>query len=168
MPFHVLRYSVKTCIKNFLYQLLIPFVIIHIRIIQYRYKHISVNNPGNQNSQLCSTLELLQAKEYYYETQFSAWGRFHPSFSFSGNQMYRHLKFMNWLFPEKDFKEWDLVIWQNPRAVTYYHNKIWDLSKQRPPIYEIAIPEQLKNWKHESQKHYLTKKKKHAKASKTK
>ena len=52
------------------------------------------------------------------------------------------------LFPQKEcFEELDIVVWYNPEAVTYYHNKIWELSKQRPPIYEKEIKNQLIKWK---------------------
>jgi hypothetical protein len=100
-------------------------------------------------------LILLQTKEYYYHEQFDAWGKFHPEFSFSHEQMISHIKFMNWLFPEKDFKEWDIVIWHNPQAVTYYHNKIFDLQKSKSTLYEIEIPKQIKKWKQDSEKNCL-------------
>lgn len=130
-----------------MYRLLIPFVIIHIKIIQYRYKQITVKNYGNRNTPLTALLKLLQAKEYYYKTQFSAWGKYHPEFTFSPNQLIRHKKFMNWLFPEKDFKEWDHVIEYNPEAVTYYHNKIYTLNKGKTTIYHKEIRNQLKTWR---------------------
>lgn len=140
--------------RNLFNKLLIPFAIIHIRWIQWRYKYITVNYPNRQTESNLHALRLLQAIEYYYKRQFSAWGKFHPSFSFTHKAMQRHIKFLNWLFPEKYFKEWDLVIWHNPEAVTYYHNKIYDLQKGVSTHYEIEIPRQIKKWKEESEKHY--------------
>lgn len=128
-------------------KLLIPFVIIHIRIIQYRYKKITTENYGNQSNSNVSKLILLQSKEYYYENQFDAWGKFHPEFSFSEESFKSHLKFLNWLFPEKDFNEWEIVIWHNPRAVTYYHNEIYNLKNGAGTLYNITIPKQIKKWK---------------------
>ena len=127
--------------------LLIPFAIIHIRIIQYRYKKITTENYTQQSNSNLAKLKLLQAKEYYYECQFSAWGKFHPSFSFRGNEYDKHIKYMNWLFPEKDFKQWDIVVWHNPRAVTYYHNKIYHLQKGVGCMYDVEILKQIKEWK---------------------
>jgi len=43
-------------------------------------------------------------------------------------------------------EESNIVVWHNPEAVTYYHNKIWDLSKECPPIYEREIKKQLIKW----------------------
>ena len=140
---------------NLLNKLLIPFAIIHVRIIQFRYKRITTRNEGNHTNQNISELQLLQSKEYYYKRSFSTWGRFHPSFHFSHKGMIRHIKFMNWLFPEKDFKEWDIVIWHNPEAVTYYHNRIFNLLHGVSPIYEKEILKQIKEWKDKYEKRYL-------------
>ena len=139
---------------SFLNKLLIPFAIIHIRIIQYRYKQITTKNYGAQTNQNLAKLQLLQAKEYYYEEQFNAWGKFHPSFSFSLKEMQKHIKFMNWLFPEKQFKEWDIIIWHNQRAMPYYHNKIWKLQNGIGFMYELEIPRQIKEWKQEHESRY--------------
>ena len=46
------------------------------------------------------------------------------------------------LFPQKDFKELDIVVWYNPVAVTYYHNKI-----EADIAYALEIEAQLKEWK---------------------
>ncbi len=138
--------------KNFLNKLLIPFAIVHIRIIQYRYKRITTKSYHNGTSQKTAILRLLQAKEYYYKTQFEAWGKFHPNFSFSYNEYKKHIEFIDWLFPEKDFKEHDIVIWYKPEAVTYYHNKIFNLSKHAHTSYETEIPKQLKKWRQETRK----------------
>jgi hypothetical protein len=136
--------------KNFLNKLLIPFAIIHIRIIQYRYKKITTQNYSNRVNQNIAILQLLQAKEYYYKRQFDAWGKFHPKFSFSNDEYKKHITFIDWLFPEKNFKEWDIVIWHKPEAVTYYHNKIFNLSKHAHTCYEKEIPKQIKKWRQES------------------
>lgn len=132
---------------KFYNQLIVPFVILYVRYIQWRYKSITVNNYGNQTNQHITELQLLQAKEYYYKNSFQAWGRFHPSFSFTDIQLNRHRKFINWLFPLKSFKEWDIVVWYKPEAVTYYHNRIFYLNKQNSPIYAAEIIQQLKKWK---------------------
>lgn len=123
-----------------------PFAIIHVKWIQFRYKWITTRNPYAHTNRRSTLLQLLQAKEEYYKDQFTAWGRFHPSFSFSQRKSIRHRAWMDWLFPEKDFKEWDIVIWHKSQAVTYYHNKIYNLTKGRPPAYEIKIIKQLKEW----------------------
>ena len=140
--------------KNLLNKLLIPFAIIHIRIIQYRYKKLTTSNYYRRSNVVTFSLILLQMKEYYYKTQFSAWGKFHPSFGFSNKQMVRHYKYMNWLFPEKDFEEFDTVIYHKPEAVTFYHNQIYTLSKGKPPMYAVEIPKQIKKWKKEAEKDY--------------
>lgn len=133
--------------KNFLNQLLIPFAIIHIRIIQHRYEKITTTQYSNQSNQNLATLQLLQAQEYYYRQQFSAWGKFHPSFSFTETQLKRHKKFMAWLFPEKTFDEWNIVVWHKPEAVTYYHNKIFKLQGGVASNYKAEIVVQLRKWK---------------------
>lgn len=133
--------------KKLLNKILIPFAIVHVRIIQYRYKKITLSNINNQTSSNITVLELLQAKEYYYERQFESWGKFHPKFSYNNRQLRRHNKFMNWLFPEKNFKELDIVVWHNPRAVTYYHNKIFALQGNISSMYEVEIKSQLKQWR---------------------
>lgn len=148
-------------IYNLLNKLLIPFAIIHIRIIQYRYKKITLGNDGSHTNSNLNKLLLLQMKEYYYERQFDAWGKFHPSFSFSYgdgyNSMRHHVLFTNWLFPEKKFQEWDIVIWHNPRAVTYYHNKIFTLQNGASCIYKLEIPKQIKKWKTNHDKNFYKK-----------
>ncbi len=47
---------------------------------------------------------------------------------------------------KKDFEELELVIEHNPEAVTYYKNKIFKLTKERPPYYAIEIKNQLIKW----------------------
>ena len=130
-----------------LYKLEIPFAILRIRYIQYRYKKITTKNYMNQSSSNLSKLLLLQMKEHYYNRQFESWGKYHPDFSYNETSLSDHRKFMNWLFPEKDFKEWDILIWHNPEAVTYYQNKIFNLMNGKQPLYEVEIPNQIKAWK---------------------
>ncbi len=133
--------------KNLFNKLLIPFAIIHIRMIQWRYKKITTGNYCNQSNQNIAILRLLQAKEYYYKNQFDSHGKFHPKFSYRNGEYQKHIQYMNWLFPEKEFNEWDIIIWYNPEAVTYYHNKIYTLQKGVSCRYEAEIPRQLKKWK---------------------
>lgn len=115
-----------------------------IKYLQKQYKSISVKNRYNQSSQVLSKLKLIQAILYYFKSQFSAWGYFHPSCIWSETDE----KYFRNLFPQKeDFEELTIVVWHNPEAITYYHNKIWELSKQRPPIYEKEIKNQLIKWK---------------------
>jgi len=115
--------------------------VIIVKYLQKRYKSISIKNHGHSNQTL-SKLKLMQSILYYFKCQFSAWGYFHPSCVWSEKDE----KYFKKLFPQKDFKEIDLVVWHNPNAVTYYQNKIWELSKQCPPIYEKEIKKQLIKW----------------------
>ena len=116
--------------------------IIIVKYLQKRYKSISLKNKTNQSNQILSKLILIQSILYYFKSQFHAWGYFHPDCRWSEKDE----KFFRKLFPQKDFKELDLVIRHNPNAITYYHNEIWVLSKQRPPIYEEEIKKQLIKW----------------------
>ena len=125
----------------------LPLKFVSVLIVKYlqkRYKSISVKNRYNQSNQVLSKLKLIQALLYYFKSQFNAWGYFHPSCGWSEKDE----KYFRKLFPNKeDFEELDIVVWHNPEAVTYYHNKIWELSKQRPPIYAKEIKKQLIKWK---------------------
>ncbi len=125
----------------------LPLKFVSVLIVKYlqkRYKSISIKNRYNQSNQVLSKLKLIQAILYYFKSQFSAWGYFHPSCVWSEKDE----KYFRKLFPQKeDFEELNIVVWHNPEAVTYYHNKIWELSKQRPPIYEREIKKQLIKWK---------------------
>lgn len=115
-----------------------------VKYLQKRYKSISIKNRSNQSNQVLSKLKLIQAILYYFKSEFSAWGYFHPSCVWS----VKDEKYFRKLFPQKeDFKELDIVVWYNPEAVTYYHNKIWELSKKQPPIYEDEIKKQLIKWR---------------------
>ena len=125
----------------------LPLKFVSVLIVKYlqkRYKAISVKNRYNQSNQVLSKLKLIQAILYYFKSQFSALGYFHPSCVWSEKDE----EYFRKLFPQKKgFEELDIVVWHNPEAVTYYHNKIFELSKQRPPIYEIEIKKQLIKWK---------------------
>ena len=102
-----------------------PFAILHVKWIQYRYKQITENNIHfNHTNQVLSKLSLLQSKIYYYKSEFHAWGFYHPSCVWT----YKDEIFHNWLFPLIDFEEIEIVVWNNPEAVTYYHNKIYQLT----------------------------------------
>lgn len=117
--------------------------ILIIKHLQKRYKSLSIRHKHNQSNQIISKLVLIQSILYYFKSQFSAWGYFHPSCLWSNKDE----KYFRKLFPQKDFEELNLVIWHNPHAVTYYHNKIWKLSNQTPPLYEREIKKQLIKWK---------------------
>lgn len=136
-------------IRNFL---ILPFLILNIRIIQYKYKKRTINNYTAQSSSNTAILTLLQAKEEYYFKQLSAWGKYHPKFSFTHEQYTKHINFLNWLFPLKDFKEFDIVVWHKYDAVTYYHNKIYRLQEGKSCNYELEIINQIKEWKSASER----------------
>ena len=117
--------------------------ILIIKYLQKRYKSISIKNRYNQTNQVLNKLILIQSILYYFKSQFSAWGYFHPSCGWSKEDE----KYFRNLFPQKeDFEELDIVVSHNPEAVTYYHNKIWVLSKGNPPLYKLEIKKQLIKW----------------------
>jgi len=117
--------------------------ILLVKYLQRRYKSISLKNRYNQTNQVLAKLELIQSILYYFKGQFSACGYFHPSCSWSDKD---EKKFRR-LFPQKDFDELDIVVWHNPKAITYYHNKIYQLSKGCSPLYQKEIKKQLIEWK---------------------
>ena len=119
------------------------FAVLFIKFLQKRYKTLSISRRGQQSNRLLSQLILIQSILYFLKSQFSAWGYFHPSCVLSKED---EIYFRN-LFPQKDFLELDIVVWYNPEAVTYYQNKIYTLSKNCPPCYEIDIKNQLIKWK---------------------
>jgi hypothetical protein len=106
-----------------------------------------LSNAGNHSNQNIAKLILLQAKEYYYYQQFSPHGKYLPQCAFSHAEYEVHKMFMNWLFPLKDFIEWDIVVWHHPEGVTYYQNKIFNLTKGVTPCYEKEIISQIKMWR---------------------
>ena len=115
-----------------------------VKYLQRKYKSITVKNiHHNHTNQVLAKLELIQSILYFFKSQFSAWGYFHPDCVWSQEDEI----FFRKLFPEKDFEEMDIVVWQNPEAVTYYHNKIYHLTKGKSPIYAKEIEKQLKIWK---------------------
>ena len=117
--------------------------VIFIKYLQNKYKSISIRNRYNRTNQVISKLKLIQSILYYFKSQFSAWGYFHPGCVWSKEDE----KYFRKLFPQKeDFEEFEIVVWHNPEAVNYYQNKIWELSKQRPPNYEREIKKQLIKW----------------------
>lgn len=118
--------------------------IVIIRYLQKMYKKISIKNRYNQSNRVLNKLILIQNLLYFFKKEFSAWGYFHPSCSWSEKDEKKFRK----LFPEKeDFEELDIVVWYNPEAVTYYKNKIFDLQKGASCFYSKEIKEQLKKWK---------------------
>ena len=115
-----------------------------IKYLQKRYKTLSIKNKYSQSNQVLAKLTLIQSVLYYFKSQFRAWGYFHPNGCWSKTDE----KYFNKLFPQKDdFEELGIVVWHNPEAVTYYHNKIYDLNKGRSPNYEREIKKQLIEWK---------------------
>lgn len=122
------------------------FAILHVRWIQYRYKKITLSAQCQHTNQNIAVLQLLQAKEYYYKQQFSPWGKYTPRYAFSDAEHKKHKAFMKWLFPDKDFEEWDILVEHHPEAITYYQNKIFGLSKGVTPRHYYDIIHQLKQW----------------------
>ncbi len=144
-----LPYKIRKSILFVLNMIMAPFAIVRIRLIQYRYKRITTRNYTERSNVRIATLILLQCKEYYYERMFDSWGRFHPSFSYTSIGLIKHIRFMRWLFPEKDFEEWDNVVYHNPRAVTFYQNEIYTLNKYTSTPTDKRILVQIKKWKDE-------------------
>ena len=94
--------------ENIIRWILMPFAILHVKWIQYRYKQITENNIHfNHTNQVLSKLSLLQSKIYYYKSEFHAWGFYHPSCVWT----YKDEIFHNWLFPLRDFEEIEVVVW---------------------------------------------------------
>lgn len=116
--------------------------ILLIRFLQHKYKSISTKKQYNQTNRVLNILVLIQNLLYFFKKEFHAWGYFHPDCCWSNGDE----KFYRWLFPQKDFKEIDYVVWYNPSAITYYHNKIFTLSGNSSPLYEVEIEKQLKEW----------------------
>lgn len=136
----------KYLIKPFfsLFKPLLRFLAIGlIKFLQNKYKSMSMNNRHNQSNQVIAKLILIQSILYFFKKQFQAWGYFHPDciWSIEDEEYFRKL------FPTKDFEELDIVVWHNPEAINYYQNKIFKLTKEKPPAYEIEIKNQLKDWK---------------------
>lgn len=119
------------------------FAVILIKYLQQRYKSVSIKNKHNQTNQVLSQLKLIQSILYFFKNQFRAWGYFHPDCGWSEKDE----KYFRKLFPTKDFEELSIVVWYNPEAITYYHNKIYKLTNSCPPIFENDIKKQLIEWK---------------------
>lgn len=132
-----------------MYNPLSIFAVINVKIIQYRYRKITLNNGGNQTNYNIAKLRLLQSKEEYYYSQFSPLGKYLPRFAFSKAEYKAHLIFMNWLFPIKDFEEWEVVVCHKAKAVTYYQNKIFKLQKGIHTNFEREITAQILKWRKE-------------------
>lgn len=131
------------CLKHIFVRVPLRFVsILIVKFLQKRYKAISTKKSSRNLSQKINKLILIQSILYFFKEHFRAWGYFHPSCLWSAKDEKKFRK----LFPQKDFEELDIVIWHNPEAVTYYHNKIYKLSKECPPIYEKDIKKQLIKW----------------------
>ena len=96
------QYDVNT--STFL-RLPLKFVsVLIVKYLQKRYKSISIKNRYNQSNQVLSKLKLIQAILYYFKSQFSACGYFHPSCVWSEKDEIYFRK----LFPQKeDFEELD-------------------------------------------------------------
>jgi hypothetical protein len=124
----------------------IPIAVWRIRKIQRRYKHITLNN--NRSDKNTTELILLQAKEYCYEKNFRAWGKYSPKFSYTQEEYVFQRSFIDWLFPLKDFEESPVVVSHNPKAVVWYHNQMFN--NKRAFDYEsdsVNIKKQLKKWR---------------------
>ena len=118
--------------------------ILLIRYLQRKYKSITLKNiHRNHSNQVLNKLQLIQNILYYFKGEFHAWGYFHYDCGWgeADEKYYRNL------FPDKDFEEIDIVVWHNPKAVTYYQNEIFKLTKGNSPEYAYRIKKQLIKWK---------------------
>lgn len=138
----MIKRMIKRGISKFLRPPLRLISVLIVRYLQKRYKSISIKESHSQTNQVLAKLKLIQAILYFFKSNFHAWGYFHPDCIWTAKDE----KYFRKLFPQKDFKELDIVVWHNPEAVTYYHNKIWELSKHQPPVYEAEIKKQLIEW----------------------
>lgn len=116
-----------------------PLAIMYVKYLQYQYKKITEANYHNQTNRVLAHLKLINAKIYYMHTQLSPWGYFHPSSTISEEQRLALSK----LFKVPMFRELETVVWYKPEAVTYYHNKIWNINRQKVPIYHKEINQYL-------------------------
>lgn len=131
--------------KQWLITLTIPIVVIKIRILQWRLKRVIVNNYDKQSNEKLNKAKRFQFLEYCREQQFKSWGKYHKRFCYDNKQSKKHSEAMSWLFPIKDYEMWDIVVWYNPRAVTFYHNKIY---RYEPHLsYHTQINNQLSKWR---------------------
>lgn len=134
--------------------LLIPFAIMHAMYIQKKYKRITLNikHTGSTNDVL-SKLKLLQAYEEYYRSQFSAWGKYHGRFAYSPNLLKRHKKMLKLLFPEKDFKQEEIVLRRSEWAIVYYRNEIYRKCGGLSPN-SYHYEKERKDWEKENGRDY--------------
>jgi len=117
-----------------------------IRYLQRKYKSITLKNiHHNHTNSVLNKLKLIQYLLYYFKREFHAYGYFHYDCGWSEADE----KYFRNLFPSKDknFEEIDIVVWYNPEAITYYHNKIYELTKGATPDYARDIRKQLITWK---------------------
>ena len=119
-----------------------PFAILYVIYLRYNYKRLTIKWQYNQSNQHLAVLRLLQAKIHYFHSQFSPWGYYHPSCVYTN----KHERFIDWLFPQRDYKELELLVWSNPKAVTWYHNYIYNSNKKVSIHYASSIEKQLKKW----------------------
>lgn len=102
-----------------------PFEFLFLRLVQWRYKKITIKNRYNQSNRILAYLKLLVNIEEYYRSQYRPWGRFHPQFAHSHKQYAKHNKRMEWLFPKKNFEEMDIVLEEIPEYKTKLKNTIF-------------------------------------------
>lgn len=118
-----------------------------IRYLQKRYIRVTKANKFNCTNRVINELILIQSILYFFRESYSAWGYFHPSCVWSDKD---ELEFEK-LFPNKpEMDELDIVVEHNPSAVTYYKNKIYDMTPRdkyhKSPSYSVQIKNQLKAW----------------------
>jgi len=123
------------------YLLRYPTILL-IRFLQHRYIVLSDESTRKSVTTTSSALILIQSILYYFKQQFSPWGYFHPDCAWSIRDKERYNK----LFPIKEIKENEIVVWHNPEAVVYYHNTIYTLRKGRNLNYKAEIERQLRQW----------------------
>ena len=97
---------------------------LQVRLIQYEYKELTKASKYNQSSPNTDRLRFLIMKEWYYRQQFEAWGKFHPSCNWTSKDK----KFIEWLFPKKDFEQISHIQQYHPEFIVWYHNKIYNFN----------------------------------------
>lgn len=121
-----------------------------VKYLQKRYRNKSERWLYKQTNQHTNQLILIQSILYFFKIEFSAWGYFHPSCIWTNQDEIEFRK----LFPEKKFKELEIVVCRNPESMNYYHNEIFRLQRNNGvqkfmggvDYHAREIKKQLKEW----------------------